>query len=133
MLEFFNAHWPAGSREGLLFRGKRGKALSTFSTLKQYLDAYIVRRCELAAQAAGQQVPTIVPHFVLHDLRRTMASGLRRLGATLETTEVILNHVSGTRSDLVETYQRYDLAPEKSSALQNWHRHIRKLMSSSDA
>jgi hypothetical protein len=55
------------------------------------------------------------------------------LGATLETTEVILNHISGSRSELVETYQQYDLAPEKALALQTWHRHIKKLMSAEDA
>lgn len=132
MLEFLNLHWPADSREGLLYRGKRGNRLTTFSTMKDHLDAYIARRVELAASQTGQRAEP-VPHFVLHDLRRTMASGLRRLGVTLETTEVILNHVSGTRSDLVETYQRYDLAPEKSQALQSWHRHIKELLGSPDA
>ena len=35
-----------------------------------------------------------VDGWVLHDLRRTVATGLQRLGVRLETTEAILNHVS---------------------------------------
>jgi integrase len=33
-----------------------------------------------------------VPHRTLYDLRRTMATGLQRLGVRLEVTEALLNH-----------------------------------------
>jgi len=133
MLQFFDLHWPNGTREGFLFRGQHGRPISMFSIIKHCLDAHIARRAELAASVSGGAAATVIPHFVFHDLRRTMSSGLRRLGATLETTELILNHVSGTRSELVETYHRYDLLPEKSDALRKWHRHVEELMSAEDA
>jgi integrase len=132
MLEFFDLHWPAETRNGLLFPRKTGKPVTAFTFVKRRLDAHISRRVELAAAASGS-TPAALPHFVLHDLRRTFSTGLRRLGATLETTELILNHVSGTRSELVDTYQLYDLLPEKSLALDRWHRHVNALMSASDA
>jgi len=134
MLEFFDLHWPAETRNGLLFRRKTGKRISAFALVKRRLDAHVARRVALAAAASGSaSTPTTIPHFVLHDLRRTCSTGLRRVEASLETTELVLNHVSGTRSELVDTYQLYDLLPEKSRALQAWHRHVESLMSADDA
>jgi hypothetical protein len=36
----------------------------------------------------------------LHDLRRTVATGLQRLGVRLEVTEAVLNHISGSRGGI---------------------------------
>jgi hypothetical protein len=35
--------------------------------------------------------------WTLHDRRRTLATGMQRLGVRFEVTEAILNHVSGSR------------------------------------
>jgi integrase len=56
----------------------------------------------------------------LHDLRRTVATGLQRLAVRLEVTEAVLNHVSGSRAGIVGVYQRYDYADEKRAALAAW-------------
>jgi integrase len=61
-----------------------------------------------------------VDGWVLHDLRRTVATGLQRLGVKLEVTEAILNHVSGSRSGIVSVYQRYTYGDEKRAALEAW-------------
>jgi len=61
---------------------------------------------------------------VVHDIRRTVATGLQRLGVRLEVTEAILNHVSGTRAGVVGIYQRHDWSAEKRAALDAWARHI---------
>jgi integrase len=60
----------------------------------------------------------------VHDLRRTTATGLQRLGIRLEVTEAVLNHVSGTRAGVVGIYQRHDWSAEKRAALDAWARHI---------
>jgi integrase len=60
----------------------------------------------------------------VHDLRRTTATGLQRLGIRLEVTEAVLNHVSGTRAGVVGIYQRHDWSAEKRAALNAWARHI---------
>jgi len=65
-----------------------------------------------------------VTEWRLHDLRRTAATGLQRLGVRLETTESILNHVSGSRSGIVGVYQRHDFAAEKRTALDAWAEHV---------
>jgi integrase len=56
----------------------------------------------------------------LHDLRRTMATGLQKLGVRLEVTEKLLNHISGSQAGIVGVYQRHDFATEKKAALEAW-------------
>jgi integrase len=65
-----------------------------------------------------------VTNWRLHDLRRTMATGLQRLGVRLEVTEQVLNHVSGSRAGIVGVYQRHDFASEKRAALDAWGAHV---------
>jgi integrase len=65
-----------------------------------------------------------VTNWRLHDLRRTMATGLQRLGVRLEVTEQVLNHVSGSRAGIVGIYQRHDFASEKRAALEAWGAHV---------
>ena len=60
----------------------------------------------------------------LHDLRRTMATDLQKLGVRLEVTEAILNHVSGSRAGVVGIYQRHDWADEKRAALAAWGAYV---------
>ena len=60
----------------------------------------------------------------LHDLRRTLATGLQRLGVRLEVTEAVLNHLSGSRAGVVGIYQRHDWAEEKRAALDAWSAHL---------
>lgn len=61
-------------------------------------------------------------HWTLHDIRRTVATGLQRLGTRLEVTEAVLNHVSGSRRGIVGVYQRHDWLDEKQAALAAWAR-----------
>jgi integrase len=65
-----------------------------------------------------------VTNWRLHDLRRTMATGLQRLGVRLEVTEQVLNHVSGSRAGIVGVYQRHEFASEKRAALDAWGAHV---------
>lgn len=65
-----------------------------------------------------------VTNWRLHDVRRTVATGLQRLGVRLEVTEQILNHVSGSRAGIVGVYQRHDFASEKRAALEAWGKHV---------
>ena len=55
--------------------------------------------------------------LALHDFRRTVATGLQRLGVRLEVTEAVLNHVAGSRAGIVGVYQRHHWADEKRAAL----------------
>jgi integrase len=66
--------------------------------------------------------------WVLHDLRRTAASGMARLGISLAVIEKILNHVSGSFAGIVGVYQRHEFADEKRAALEKWADHVERLV-----
>jgi integrase len=66
--------------------------------------------------------------WIIHDLRRTAATGLQKLGVPLPVTESILGHTSGSRSGIVGIYQRHDYAPEKAAALEAWGAHVMALV-----
>ena len=70
-----------------------------------------------------------MPQWVLHDLRRTAASGMARLGISLPIIEKILNHSSGSFGGIVGVYQRHDFADEKRRALERWGAHVADLVS----
>jgi integrase len=65
-----------------------------------------------------------VSAWTMHDLRRTFATNLQRLGMRLEVTEQLLNHVSGTRSGIVGVYQRYQYLTEMRDAILAFERWI---------
>jgi integrase len=71
-----------------------------------------------------------VANWHLHDLRRTAASGMARLGVNLPVIERALNHVSGSFAGIVGVYQRHEFAEEKRAALQQWANYVERLMQS---
>jgi integrase len=72
-------------------------------------------------------LPVSMPHWTLHDLRRSLASGLARLGVNLPVIERVLNHVGGSFAGIVGVYQHYTFAEEKRAALELWGQHIEGL------
>ncbi|WP_306132159.1 tyrosine-type recombinase/integrase [Roseivivax marinus] len=78
------------------------------------------RMVEIASEEVGELVE--IPHWTFHDLRRTAATGMARLGIPVRVTEAVLNHVSGTGGGIVGVYQRHDYADEKRNALEAWAR-----------
>jgi integrase len=64
----------------------------------------------------------------LHDLRRTCATNLQKIGVRLEVTESVLNHIGGSRAGIVGIYQRHDWADEKRAALAAWGAHVQALV-----
>ncbi|MCA3439243.1 MAG: integrase arm-type DNA-binding domain-containing protein [Rhodobacter sp.] len=81
-------------------------------------------------QVAGKEFgePVDIPHWTFHDLRRTAATGMARLGIAVRVTEAVLNHVSGTGGGIVAVYQRHDFADEKRAALEAWARFVLQLV-----
>jgi integrase len=92
--------------------------VSGWSKAKGLLDA-------AAAKAHGRALPD----WRLHDLRRTCATVLQRLGVNLQVIETVLGHISGSRAGIVGTYQRHSFDPEKRAALDAWSRHLEHICS----
>lgn len=103
----------------LVLPGAVGTVFSGWSKSKTALDAAIVE----ARTKAGTTAATLAP-WTVHDLRRTVATGLQRLGVRLEVTEAVLNHISGSRGGIAGIYQLHDWADEKRAALDAWAAHV---------
>ncbi len=102
-----NVHRITGSR-GLVFTTTGETPVSGFSKVKKRLDVALPD----------------APSWVLHDLRRTAASGMARLGINLPVIEKVLNHTSGSFGGVAGVYQRHQFADEKRAALDAWAAHI---------
>lgn len=106
------SRWP---KVGPVLTMRRGVSIKSYSQAKAELDAVVAK----ASQEAGP-----LPAWRVHDLRRTLATGLQRLGVRFEVTEAVLNHVSGARSGVAGIYQHHDWKEEKRSALEAWARQV---------
>jgi len=88
------------------------------------LSAHHLRSGGWSKAKSALDTASSVSGWWLHDLRRTLATGLQRLGVRLEVTEAVLNHLSGSRAGVVGIYQRHDWAQEKRAALDAWSAHL---------
>jgi integrase len=112
--------WP---KAGAVMSIRGGASISCFSQAKRLLDAEIMDAC--------RGVEPVAPWRV-HDLRRTLATGLQRLGVRFEVTEAVLNHVSGAKGGVAGIYQRHDWKEEKRAALEAWARHVAAIVTKAD-
>ena len=65
--------------------------------------------------------------WTLHDLRRTAATFLAKLGTAPHVIERILNHVSGSFAGVAGVYNRHAYIDEMRVALQQWGEWVRAL------
>jgi integrase len=64
----------------------------------------------------------------LHDLRRTVVTGMNEIGIAPHIIEAAVNHISGYRGGIAGVYNRAAYAREKSEAMQKWAEHINRLI-----
>lgn len=64
------------------------------------------------------------PDWRLHDLRRTLATGLAKMRVQPHVIEAILNHRSGTISGVAAIYNRHAYADERREALEAWNERV---------
>lgn len=68
-----------------------------------------------------------VTDWTLHDLRRTTATGLARLGVAPHVVERILNHTTGTLGGVAGVYNWFGHLPEMQAAIGQWALHVDRL------
>lgn len=112
--------WPI---MGLVFSTTGKTGVSGHSKAKARIDQQMIALEAERAEREGEGSRPLPPWRV-HDIRRTVATGLQRLGIRFEVTEAVLNHVSGARSGIAGVYQRHDWKVEKQRALEVWCRHL---------
>jgi integrase len=89
-------------------------ASSDFGKKKRKLDALL---------------PPGTPSWTLHDIRRTTATGMAKIGIGLPVIEKCLNHVGGSFGGIAGVYQKHEFAEEKRRAFEAWGRHVEDLVS----
>jgi integrase len=68
-----------------------------------------------------------VTDWRIHDLRRTVATGMARSGVPPHVVERILNHRTGTFRGVAGVYNRFGYLPEMRGALELWAVHVMQL------
>jgi len=73
-----------------------------------------------------------VSDWRLHDIRRTVVSGMAQLGIQPHVADKILNHQSGTISGVAAVYQRHEFLEERKTALDAWGNYVQSLLDETD-
>jgi integrase len=105
------AEMPVQEGRELVF-GKGAGPFGDWSNSKKKLDAAI----------AGNGKP--LPPWTIHDLRRSVATGMADIGIQPHIIEAVLNHVSGHKGGVAGIYNRANYAKEKAEALARWDAHV---------
>jgi integrase len=128
--------------DGLVFPARgtsSSKPVAGFSKIKTRLDAHIAR--QRAEQRLGRHLnddesPASTDYLApwrIHDLRRTAASGMARLGHPPHVVAAVLNHSPGSTQGITAVYNRHRYTDEKRAALDAWSREIERLIGRGEA
>jgi integrase len=101
---------PRRTSRDCLF-GERGEGFCGWARGKAALD----QRCS-------------VKDWTVHDIRRSVATGMADIGIAPHVVEAVLNHQSGHKAGIAGIYNRSNYQREKRIALAMWEDHIRALV-----
>jgi integrase len=116
--------------------GKPFEPTAIHKTLQRAFQKGAVRiRDEASGLYVSRQRDAILtmPSFSPHDLRRTAATGMARLGIDLRVIAKCLNHLSANQSVTGLVYDKYDYLKEKRMALTRWAEHLDAIENGADA
>jgi integrase len=98
--------------------GSGANGFSGYSISKAVLDKRV-------AAANGSPLPS----WHVHDLRRTCATGMAKIGVQPHIIEEVQNRASGYHKEgAAGIYNRYTYEPEKKAALDRWAEHVMPLV-----
>jgi integrase len=109
-----------------LFSTTAGRSPTWIGTkIKDRLDKRMLLTLRALAKHRGEDPADVtLPHFVNHDIRRTVRSHLSRLKVTEEAREAVLAHA---RPGIKGTYDLHDYLDEKREALELWAARLREI------
>lgn len=112
----------------LLFpaNGNMKNAMSGDQKVKDRID----ERMRAAFNKAELPEPA---NWQIHDFRRTIATGLQRLGFRPDVADQVIGHVSSTRTGAAAHYLHHRYEQEKKEALEAWSQHVTKLVEAKPA
>ena len=89
----------------------------------------IDKRVREGFREAGAKEPE---NWCVHDFRRTIATGLQRLGFRPDIADQVIGHVGSTRAGAAAHYLHHGYEKERKEALRVWSEHITGLIHSND-
>ena len=109
-----------------LFTTTGTKPVNGFSKAKERLDREMIRTLGAMARKEGRDPAEVeIADFVLHDIRRTMRTGLSALPVSSDVAELVIAHA---RPGLRRVYDQFAYLDEKRHALDLWARHLRNVV-----
>jgi integrase len=102
------------------------KPVNGFSKAKERLDRRMLRSWRAIARARGEdRRKAEIEPFVIHDVRRTMRTGLSALPVSDLVRELVIAH---TKPGLHKVYDQFAYLDEKRSALTAWEVRLRSIV-----
>jgi integrase len=105
-------------------------AISGWSKAKAALDKSALEKARVIAIEQGERPPNTVEEWHLHDLRRTAATHMARIGIDRVVIAKVLNHAE---SDITAIYDRHRYDHEKRRALDLWGERLKVIVDGAES
>ncbi|MBX6386167.1 MAG: site-specific integrase [Microbispora sp.] len=127
------AQLPKRREDNPAVLGDTETGFSGWSQSKARLDRRMLRALrEDFAMAHGREPKAgevTLPHWTLHDFRRTFSTWANETGIEPHVAEACLNHVSGAaKRGVAKIYNRATYRTQKAAALAAWEGHVREVV-----
>lgn len=106
-----------------IMKGKRDHTIPLLPLAKSYATSLTPFNGWSKAKAR-MDTKVLIPHWTIHDLRRTFATLNAAIGTPIHVTEKILDHRSGTISGVTAIYNRHNYLEEAREALAKYEDHL---------
>jgi integrase len=101
--------------------------VSGWSRTKEKLDELMLSQLKAHGRDDGSRGIELKP-WRIHDLRRTAATGMERLGIKQQVVEALLGHTAGSKAGITGIYQLHTYEEEKRDAIDRWTKHVASLI-----
>jgi integrase len=108
--------------------GTRTNHLCLFGRSKRGFRGFAHAKANLDKRIASPRPGSRILPWVVHDIRRSVATHMAELCIQPHVIEAVLNHVSGHKAGVAGIYNRASYAKEKREALTLWAEHLAKLV-----
>lgn len=105
------------------------RPISGWSKVKTSLDKLAFKKAQALANERSQEAPTEFAEWRLHDLRRSCATNLARLGVDRVVIGKVLNHAE---QEVTAVYDRHRYDAEKRRALELWGQRLAAIIDGRD-
>jgi len=103
--------------------------VSGWGRCKESLDAAMLAIAQKQAIERGEDPDKVeIESWILHDIRRTIATKMGKLGVLPHVGDVVLNHVSGEIKGVTRRYNQHDYLEKKEEALVTWSEALKVIL-----